>query len=78
MNYESHYLNFLKKALSGTPGKNLIDIVFSTQQVMDSDEHRLLSALRSSELKDGQPVRFERFPAVLLRTWGALCERWCQ
>lgn len=46
------YLSLLKKALSGTQGRNLIDIVFSTQQVMDSDEHRLLSRLRSSELKD--------------------------
>ena len=45
------YLGFLKKALSGQLGKNLIDIVFSTQQVADSDEHRLLSALRSTELK---------------------------
>lgn len=48
------YLGLLKKALSGTLGKNLIDIVFSTQQVMDSDEHRLLMALRDSELKDGE------------------------
>lgn len=48
------YLNLLKKSLSGTLGKNLIDIVFSTQQVMDSEEHQLLSALRSSALKDGQ------------------------
>lgn len=47
------YLGRLKKALSGAQGKNLIDIVFSTQQVMDSDEHRLLSALRESQLKDG-------------------------
>jgi hypothetical protein len=46
------YLGLLKKALSGTLGKNLIDIVFSTQQVVDSEEHRLLTALRSSELKD--------------------------
>ena len=48
------YLGFLKKTLSGTPGKNLIDIVFSTGQVADSDEHRLLSALRESALKDGE------------------------
>lgn len=47
------YLGLLKKALSGTLGRNLIDIVFSTQQVVDSDEHRLLSALRDSALKDG-------------------------
>ena len=48
------YLGLLKKSLSGTLGKNLIDIVFSTQQVMDSEEHKLLSALHSSALKDGQ------------------------
>lgn len=46
------YLGLLKKALSGTLGRNLLDIAFSTQQVVDSEEHRLLSALRSSELKD--------------------------
>ena len=48
------YLGLLKKSLSGTLGKNLIDIVFSTQQVMDSEEHKLLSTLRSGALKDGQ------------------------
>lgn len=48
------YLMILKKALSGRQGKNLIDIVFSTQQVMDSDEHRALMALRDSELKDSE------------------------
>ena len=48
------YLGLLKKALSGTLGRNLIDIVFSTQQVADSEEHRLLSALRTSELKDAE------------------------
>ncbi len=46
------YLSLLKKSLSGTLGKNLIDVVFSTEQVADSDEHRLLSALRNSELRD--------------------------
>ena len=48
------YLSLLKKSLSGALGKNLIDIVFSTQQVQDSEEHRLLSALRASVLKDGE------------------------
>ena len=47
------YLNLLKKTLSGKLGKNLIDIIFSTEQVADSDEHRLLMALRDSQLKDG-------------------------
>ena len=48
------YLSLLRKALSGSLGKNLIDVVFSTQQVADSDEHRLLSALRETEPKDGE------------------------
>ena len=50
----AQYLGFLKKTLSGTLGKQLIDIVFSTQQVADSEEHRLLSTLRTSELKDAE------------------------
>ena len=58
------YLGLLKKALSGTLGKNLIDIVFSTQQVADSDEHRLLMALRDSRLKDGE-VRQEFYQKVI-------------
>lgn len=48
------YLGLLKKSLSGTLGKNLIDIVFTSQQVMDSEEHRLLTALRNSGLKDAE------------------------
>jgi len=51
------YLGLLKKVLSGQPGKNLIDVVFSTQQVADSDEHRLLMNLRESELRDGDVRR---------------------
>ncbi len=58
------YLGLLKKALSGTLGKNLIDIVFATQQVVDSDEHRLLMALRDSQLKD-EEVRREFFQKVI-------------
>ena len=46
------YLGLLKRAMSGTLGRNLIDIEFSTQQVMDSEEHKLLSMLRSSKLQD--------------------------
>ena len=58
------YLTLLKKALSGALGRNLIDIVFSTQQVADSDEHRRLMALRDSRLKDGE-VRQEFYQAVI-------------
>ena len=46
------YLTLLKKSISGALGKNLLDVVFSTQQVADSDEHRLLQTLRSTALKD--------------------------
>lgn len=48
------YLGLLKKSLSGTLGRNLLDIVFSTQQVADSEEHRLLSQLRACRLEDEQ------------------------
>ncbi len=58
------YLSLLKKTLSGSLGKNLIDVVFSTAQVMDSDEHRLLSALRESALKDGE-IRETFYRAVI-------------
>ena len=46
------YLKLLKKSISGTLGKNLLDIECSTKQVEDSDEHRLLQALRQSHLRD--------------------------
>ncbi len=49
---QEKYLALLKKALSGALGKNLLDISFATKQVMDSDEHRLLSALRKCRLED--------------------------
>lgn len=49
------YLGLLKKALSGVLGRNLIDIVFTTRQV-GSEEHRLLTALRDTQLK-GSAVR---------------------
>ena len=46
------YLSLMKKSLSGKQGKNLIDIVFSTEQVMDSDEHKMLMGLRDCRLQD--------------------------
>lgn len=46
------YLKLLKKSLSGNLGRNLLDLSFSTAQVENSDEHRLLQALRSSKLRD--------------------------
>lgn len=46
------YLKILKKVFSGTMGKNLIDIEFTTDQVESGDEHRLLMALRDCHLRD--------------------------
>lgn len=60
------YLSLLKKTLSGTQGRNLIDIVFTTQQVMDSDEHRLLSSLQGSELKDNEAL--EKFYQTVIQS----------
>lgn len=51
------YLALFKRTLSGAPGKNLIDVEFSTGQVADSEEHRLLMALRNSALKDENALR---------------------
>ena len=48
------YLSLLKKTLSGALGKNLIDIVFSNQQVMTGEEHRMLMDLRTSGAKDAR------------------------
>ena len=51
-NEAEKYFALLKKVLSGTIGKNLIDVTFRTSQVADSPEHKLLMQLRASGLKD--------------------------
>ena len=56
---QEKYFALLKKSLSGALGKNLLDIAFATKQVLDSDEHRLLSALRKSEGQD--PALLDQF-----------------
>ena len=45
-------LQTLRKTLLGMLGKNLLDIEFTTAQVADSDEHRLLMTMRNTELND--------------------------
>lgn len=49
-------LSLLKKTLSGKIDTNLIDIHFSTQQVMESTEHKLLCNLRETALQDNDLV----------------------
>ena len=51
-NEAEKYFAYLKRTLSGTIGKNLIDICFKTSQVGNSEEHKLLMDLRESRLKD--------------------------
>ncbi len=51
-NESEKYFALLKKVLSGALGRNLIDITFRTQQVVDSPEHKLLTTLRDSQLQD--------------------------
>ena len=51
-NEAEKYFALLKRTLSGTIGKNLIDISFKTSQVADSPEHKLLMGLRESRCKN--------------------------
>ena len=46
------YFGLMKRTLSGSVGKNLIDINFKTSQVADSEEHALLMELRRTKLED--------------------------
>ena len=48
------YFALLKRALSGTVGRNLIDITFQTSQVAGSEEHGLLMDLRKCKLADDE------------------------
>ena len=53
------YLAIFRKTLSGLPGKNLVEIAFRPDQVMEGEEHRLLTAMNNTALKVDQAV--ERF-----------------
>lgn len=46
------YFATMRRVLTGTVGKNLIDISFRTAQVLSSQEHKLLMDLRNSALSD--------------------------
>ena len=51
-NESDKYFGLMRRCLSGTVGKNLIDITFKTAQVADSEEHKLLMELRNTKLKE--------------------------
>ena len=58
------YFTVLKRTLSGTIGKNLIDICFRTAQVADSPEHKLLMQLRESRLQNDE-LRMEFYRKII-------------
>ena len=53
-NESDKYFGILRKALSGSVGRNLIDLTFKTSQVAGSPEHKLLMDLRESKLQDDE------------------------
>ena len=63
-NEAEKYFGLLKRTLSGTIGKNLIDICFKTSQVASSPEHKLLMDLRSTGLKD-DALRAELYTKII-------------
>lgn len=54
---QEQILSILKKTLSGAIGVHLLNLDFSTNQVMYGEEHKLLMALRESMLSDDSAVQ---------------------
>ena len=63
-NEAEKYFGVMKRTLSGTIGKNLIDVSFRTAQVADSPEHKLLMELRNGGLQN-EEVRMEFFKKII-------------
>jgi len=53
-NEADKYFALLRRTLSGSLGRNLIDITFKTSQVANSEEHKLLMDLRESKFSDDE------------------------
>ena len=58
------YFALLRRTLSGSLGRNLIDITFKTSQVADSPEHKLLMGLRESKCAD-EELRGQLFRKII-------------
>lgn len=58
------YFALMKRVLSGGIGKNLIDIVFKTSQIVVGAEHKLLMNLRASGLEDSD-LRLQFYQKVI-------------
>lgn len=63
-NEAEKYFSVMKRTLSGGVGKNLIDIHFSTAQVADSPEHKLLMELRKTALQDDD-LRMQLYQKII-------------
>ncbi len=61
------YLTVLKRTLSGTVNKNLIDIEFETSQVVDGEEHKFLMELKNTKLQNKEQVE-EFFNKIIENT----------
>ena len=53
-NESDKYFALLRRTLSGSLGRNLIDVTFKTSQVAGSEEHKLLMELRETKLADDE------------------------
>lgn len=67
------YMALFKRVLGGTMGQNLQEIDFSATQVMDGEEHKILSTMRESGLTDEEAVEafFDRAIACIRQMGGA-------
>lgn len=58
------YFGVLKRTLSGTIGKNLIDVNFKTEQVVSSPEHSFLMELRKCQLQNDD-LRMQLYQKII-------------
>lgn len=63
-NEADRYFGLMRRTLSGTLGKNLLDITFRTEQVVGGPEHKLLMDLRSTGLSD-EALRDELYRKII-------------
>lgn len=66
-NEADKYFAILRKVLSGSIGKNLIDLTFKTSQVAGSPEHQLLMDLRKDKLQNDE-LRMELYKKIIENT----------
>lgn len=59
-------LTAMKRVLSGSLGTTLTDVSFSTKQVLESEEHKLLMKLRESRLSDADSL--EKFYSKVIES----------